>query len=168
MGVTSFEDSVPEPKVPHPGVHFPPPLLFVGAFLTGWLLHRRWPVVMLPAEWSTAREIAGVLLVALGLTLVVWALATFHRHRTAIYPNRPASRIVRDGPYRRTRNPMYVSMTLIYLGVGLLVNSALPLLFLPLALFLLLRLVIAREERYLRSAFGEEYTAYCRQVGRWL
>lgn len=168
MGALLSEDRVPEPTVAHPGVHFPPPLLFVAAFLAGWLFHREWPVAMLPDEWSTAREIAGALLVATGSALVLWALATFHRHRTAVYPNRPASRIVRDGPYRRTRNPMYVSMTLIYLGVATLMNVALPVLFLPVALLLLVRLVIAREERYLRSAFGEEYAAYCRDVGRWL
>ncbi len=168
MGAHLFEGRVPESTPAHPGVNFPPPLLFVAAFLAGWLLHRRWPVPILPAAWSMAREIAGLLLVTLGMMLVLWALITFRRHRTAVYPNRPASRIVRDGPYRRTRNPMYVSMTMIHVGVALLVNSVLPVLFLPIALLLLVRLVIAREERYLHAAFGEAYAAYCRNVGRWL
>src|SRR5687767_1405025 len=168
MGAHLFEDLVSESTVPHPGVRFPPPTLFVLAFAAGWLLHRRWPRTLLPGSWTNAREMTGALLVAAGLALITWALATFHRHRTAIYPNRPASRIVRDGPYRRTRNPMYVSMTLIYLGLTLLLNSWLPLVFLPIALLLLMQLVVAREERYLRSAFGDEYAAYCRDVGRWL
>ena len=159
---------VPEPTVPHPGVKFPPPLLFVAAFLAGWLLHRQWPQPLSSTSDSPLREGTGFILVVAGLMLMTWALATFTRHRTAIYPNRPASRVVRDGPYRRTRNPMYVSMTSIYLGVTLLANTWLPLLFLPVALVLLMHLVIAREERYLRSAFGEEYTLYCRDVRRWL
>ena len=154
--------------VPHPGVKFPPPLLFVAAFLAGWLLHRRWPQFLLADQWSTAREAGGVLLVVAGVSLMLWALVTFRRHRTAIYPNRPASRIVRDGPYRRTRNPMYVSLVAVYLVMALLVNSVLPLIFLPFAVLLLVTLVIAREERYLRSAFGDEYATYCRDVRRWL
>ena len=168
MGAHLFEDLVSEPTVPHPGVKFPPPLLFVAAFTAGWLLHRQWPRFLLPDGWATAREIAGAAFGLVGITVILWALATFHRHRTAIYPNRPASRIVRDGPYRRTRNPMYVSMTLLYVGLALIVNSWLPLVFLPVALLLLVQLVVAREERYLRSAFGEEYASYCREVGRWL
>ena len=168
MGAHLFQDLVPESSVPHPGVKFPPPILFVTAFVAGWLLHRRWPRALVPVRWDAVREVAGALLVTAGVAFVLWALATFHRHRTAIYPNRPASRIVRDGPYRLTRNPMYVSMTAVYLGMTLLVNSWLPLVFLPIALGLLLQLVIAREERYLRSAFGEEYASYCRDVRRWL
>ena len=168
MGAHHFEDLVVHPTVPHPGVKFPPPLLFVATFLAGWLLHRQWPVPILPPRANTVREVAGALLVAIGIALILWALATFRHHRTAVFPNRPASRIVRDGPYRFTRNPMYVSLTLIYFGLSLLVNSVLPLLFLPIALVLLVRLVIAREEHYLRSAFEEEYAAYTRDVRRWL
>ena len=170
MGAHLFRHAMPESTVvvPHPGVRFPPPLLFVAAFLAGWLTHRRWPAPVAPRGWQTPREAVGALLIVAGLALVLWALVTFRRHRTAVYPNRPASLVVHDGPYRRTRNPMYVSMTLVYLGVTLLVDSALPLVFLPFALLLLVRLVIAREERYLRSAFGEEYASYCQRVPRWL
>ena len=157
-----------ETTVPHPGVHFPPPLLFVTAFLAGWLLHKRWPQPIAGSRLETVRDIVGAGLLLAGFSLVLWALATFRRHRTGIYPNQPAVRIVRDGPYHRTRNPMYLSMTLLYLGGAMLVNSLLPLAFLPIALLLLAKLVIAREERYLRSAFGEEYASYCRDVRRWL
>ena len=157
-----------ESNISNPGVHFPPPLLFVGAFLAGWAAHRRWPLPIAGERWDGPREAVGALVVVAGLSLVAWALVTFRRHRTAIYPNQPASRIVRDGPYGRTRNPMYLSMTLLYLGMSFLVNSALPVALLPVALVLLTKLVIAREERYLRSAFAEEYGAYCRDVRRWL
>jgi protein-S-isoprenylcysteine O-methyltransferase Ste14 len=168
MGAHLFTIIVPESTIAHPGVKFPPPLLFVVAFLAGWLLHRRWPLPLTGADWSAPRELLGAILMVAALSLIVWSMATFVRHRTAIYPNRPASRVVRDGPYRRTRNPMYVSMTVLYTGLTLVVNSWLPLLFLPVALALLVTLVITREERYLRSAFGEEYAVYCREVGRWL
>lgn len=159
---------MPESRVSSPGVHFPPPLLFVGGFLLGWLAHRRLPQPITPERWERPREAVGALLVVAALSLILWALATFRRHRTGIYPNQPASRIVRDGPYRLTRNPMYVGMTLLYLGGAALVNSLLPPAVLPLVLFVLSKLVIAREERYLGSVFTEEYAAYCRDVRRWL
>ncbi len=157
-----------EPTIANPGVRFPPPLLFAAGFLIGWLIHRRWPMPLLPAEWSRTAEPIGVASIAVALGIVIWAFATFLRHRTAIYPNQPAARIVRDGPYRWTRNPMYLSMTLMYIGLVLLVNALLPLLLLPAVLVLLVMLVIRREERYLRSAFSDEYAAYCRDVRRWL
>ena len=157
-----------EPPIANPGVRFPPPLLFAAGFLLGWLIHRRWPRPLLPAEWYSTGEAIGLAAVVAAVAIVIWAFATFLRHRTAIYPNQPAARIVRDGPYRWTRNPMYVSMTVIYVGLTLLVNALLPLLLLPFVLVLLVRLVINREERYLRSAFSDEYAAYCRDVRRWL
>jgi protein-S-isoprenylcysteine O-methyltransferase Ste14 len=75
---------------------------------------------------------------------------------------------VTGGPYRRTRNPMYVAMTLLYLGASLLMNGLWPLLALPVVLAALTFAVIRREERYLSSAFGAEYDAYRRRVRRWL
>jgi protein-S-isoprenylcysteine O-methyltransferase Ste14 len=110
----------------------------------------------------------AVVLVALGLLLIFWGIATFRVHRTAVFPNRPAAHIVRAGPYRFTRNPMYTGMTVAYGGVAFLLNDAWPLVLLPLVLVLLVRLVIAREERYLMSAFPTEYGEYQRQVRRWL
>jgi len=80
----------------------------------------------------------------------------------------PASRMVQHGPYRYTRNPMYLGMAVSYVGFSLVVNSAWPLLLLPLALVGLYRLVIAVEERYLEATFGEEYLAYKKKVRRWL
>ena len=157
----------PDP-IPHPGVRFPPPFLFAAGFLAGWWLSRRVPLPLLPAGASFAGEILGLLLGVAGLALIFWGLATFHRHRTAIFPNRPASRIVRGGPYRFTRNPMYTGMTSCYCGLTLLLDDAWPLVLLPIVLVLLVRLVIAREERYLASAFPVEYAAYRREVRRWL
>ena len=157
-----------ERPIPHPGVKFPPPFLFAAGFLGAWLAHRRWPIAILPESWRGAGAAAGVIAVVMAVAILGWAFATFLRHRTAILPHRPASRVVRDGPYRWTRNPMYVSMTLTYLGLALITNALLPLLVLPLVLVLLVRFVIRREERYLASAFGDDYTAYCRDVRRWL
>jgi protein-S-isoprenylcysteine O-methyltransferase Ste14 len=154
--------------MPHPGVRFPPPFLFAAAFLAAWWLGRRLPLALLPPGARLAGEIPGLVLGVAGLVLIFWGLATFRRHRTAIFPNRPASHIVRSGPYRFTRNPMYTGMTMCYCGLTLLLNDLWPLILLPIALALLVRLVIAREERYLASAFPAEYDAYRLKVRRWL
>jgi protein-S-isoprenylcysteine O-methyltransferase Ste14 len=165
---TLLRGCVAQPPIANPGVRFPPPFLFAAGFLLGWLIHRRWPNRLFPAEWTSTAEAIGLVAIVIAFAIVGWAFATFLRHRTAIYPNQPATRIVRDGPYRWTRNPMYLSMTLMYIGLTFLVNALLPMLLLPLVLVLLVRLVIHREERYLRSAFSDEYAAYCQDVRRWL
>ena len=154
----------------NPGVHFPPPTFFVAGFLIAWLLETRVLRLRL-AGGGTARvvlEIAGAVVAALGLALGAWGLLTFARARTAIYPNRPASRIVTHGPYRFTRNPMYVGLAFAYLGIALGLNMGWPPLLLPLVLLALGRFVIRREERYLAGAFGEEYDRYRARVRRWL
>jgi protein-S-isoprenylcysteine O-methyltransferase Ste14 len=113
-------------------------------------------------------EPVGLALVILGFGLGAWAIITFRRQRTAIYPNQPASTLVARGPYRFTRNPMYAGLTIAYVGGSLLIGSVWPIVVLPLVLLLLTRLVIRPEEAYLTSAFGESYVAYRRKVRRWL
>lgn len=155
------------PALQSPGVRFPPPLLFVGGLGAGWLLDRF--VRALPvAHDGRALDAAGTVSVVLGVGVAAWGMITFRRAHTAIIPLHPATRIVDTGPYRFTRNPMYTGLTLVYLGVSLYMNSVWPLLALPIVLALLVRLVVRREEAYLRSAFPDEYVAYQARVRRWL
>lgn len=154
--------------LPHPGVRFPPPFLFVAAFLAGLGLERVWPSGGFAASARPLFAAAGWLAGVLGLLLIGWAVASFVRARTAMIPHKPASRLVITGPYRVTRNPMYTGLTLLYVGLALVFAVWWPLLFLPLAMWSLYALVIQREERYLAGAFGEEYAAYRRRVRRWI
>ena len=149
------------------GVHFPPPLFFLFGFLVGWLLNRVHALPVLPPS-TTAREPVGLVLVGAGLLFMFWALVTFLAARTTVIPNRPASRLVTAGPYRFSRNPMYTGFTAVYIGFTLIINSAWPLLILPLVIMALLSMVIEREERYLNSAFGAEYAEYKGRVRRWV
>jgi protein-S-isoprenylcysteine O-methyltransferase Ste14 len=151
----------------NPGVRFPPPTIFVAGFFAGWLLDRRVRALPLSELLGGAGEIVGVVLVAIGLGLTLWGLATFHAARTAIMPNQAASRIVTSGPYRFTRNPMYTGLTIGYIGGAGVIDTAWPLVLLPLVLALLVELVISREERYLSEAFGDAYDEYKSRVGRW-
>ena len=155
------------PALPSPGVRFPPPLLFVGGLLAGWLLGRYARALPMAGD-GRLLDTAGTVLVVLGVALGAWGMITFRRAHTAIVPLHPASRVVTNGPYRFTRNPMYTGLTLVYLGISLYMNSLWPVLALPIVLALLIRLVVRREEAYLRSAFPAEYLAYQARVRRWL
>jgi protein-S-isoprenylcysteine O-methyltransferase Ste14 len=104
----------------------------------------------------------------IGSLLAGWGLVVFFRIRTAIMPIRPASHLVASGPYRFSRNPMYVGLSVLYLGLALLFNVVWPIVLLPLVVFALYHLVIRREERYLADAFGDAYAAYRQRVRRWL
>jgi protein-S-isoprenylcysteine O-methyltransferase Ste14 len=152
-----------------PGVRFPPPLIFASAFLLGWLIHRYavplWP--SMPSGLGRLVDVIGWILVAIGLAFAYWGIFTFLRRRTAIYPNRDASTLVIEGPYRYSRNPMYSGMIIAYIGGVAVVKSLWPLVLLPVAILVLYRFVIMREERHLAEAFGESYREYQRRVGRW-
>jgi protein-S-isoprenylcysteine O-methyltransferase Ste14 len=154
--------------LPHPNVRVPPPAIYLVGFVAGWLVDRRWPLAVMGAEHGRARVAIAALFIVLWFVLMITAFATFRRARTAIIPVFPATSVVTTGPYRVTRNPMYVSLIALYVGGSLLVNSWWPLILLPAVVLLIDRAVIAREERYLRSAFPAEYAAYCDRVRRWL
>lgn len=153
-----------------PGVKFPPPFLFVGGLFIAWLLETRvHPLQLFPLGAITpATRSAGYTLVIGGILIAAWGMITFARAHTAIIPHKPASSLVDTGPYRFTRNPMYTGMTVAYLGGILLLNTWWAVIFLPIALVLLFRFVVQREERYLRAEFGAAYDDYRKRVKRWL
>ena len=152
-----------------PAVSFPPPLLFAVAYLAAWLLDRYvahwWPDLSLQTSYRL--DILGWTLVITGLALAYWGIMTFLRQRTAVYPNRDARVLVVSGPYRFSRNPMYTGIIMACIGGCAVISSLWPLLTVAIATVALHVLVIRREEAYLTTAFGEDYRAYQRQVGRW-
>jgi protein-S-isoprenylcysteine O-methyltransferase Ste14 len=113
-------------------------------------------------------DMVGSVLVLGGGALGLWGMLSFYRARTALFPHQPASRLVVSGPFRLTRNPMYIALSAVHAGAALVLNQLWALLFLPISIALVRTIVIAREERYLRSAFGAEYENYMRRVRRWL
>jgi protein-S-isoprenylcysteine O-methyltransferase Ste14 len=147
------------------GVSFPPPFVYGLGLLAGYLLHRAVPIALVPAGMLRA---LGWVLVALGALLAAWALAYFARAGQTPDPRRPVKAIVAHGPYRFTRNPMYLAMAVVYLGVTALMNDFWPLIVFPVVLVIMIRAVIAREEAYLERAFGDEYRAYRTRVRRWI
>lgn len=151
-----------------PGVRCPPPLIFLGGLLASWGLDRRLAFDIDGSGRGLVQSVLGWALLGAGAAMLAWGLATLLRFRTTFHPDRPASHLVVSGPYRYSRNPIYVGMTAVYAGIALLANSAWPLLLLPAVLVILTTMVIGREERYLSKAFGGEYAGYCRRVRRWI
>ena len=147
------------------GVRFPPPLVFAGGLLGGWLLERLQPAAAFDGRgwWLLALPL-GVA----GVALIASALGLFRRAGTDPLPMRPTTVLVFDGPYRFTRNPMYLGMALVYLAAALMLDLPWALLLLPPVLFVIVTQVIAKEERYLDAKFGEEYRSYRARVRRWL
>ena len=111
----------------------------------------------------------GILLILLGAIAPVWAILLFRREGTEVNPTSPANRkLVTTGPYQLTRNPMYLGLVIITLGIALCVG-AWPMFAAPIALFATASLVhIPFEEAKMRRQFGTSYDAYVRQVRRWV
>ncbi len=149
----------------NPGVIAPPPLIYAGALLLGLLANRLSPIPFLPRGLS---RVLGWPLIVGGLVVGFLGVREMKRAGTNVDPYRPATAIVTGGPYRFTRNPLYLSMTLIYGGISALSNALLPVLLLPIVLRLMRRGVIEREERYLERKFGDEYIEYKEEVPRWI
>ena len=150
-------------------VRFPPPLIPLFTILLGIGLDRLWPIrpgFQLPAP---ARYWVGGLIVAgatLGLGL--WPVILFRRSGQSEIPWTPTPSIVERGPYRFTRNPMYLQMVLVCIGVAVLLWNAWILLLVPLCAWALQRFAIRPEEAYLERKFGAGYLAYKQRVRRWL
>ena len=147
------------------GVVAPPPLIYLGSLVLGLILNMRHPIAFLPRTMARA---LGWSLVGGGVLLLGWFEQTIHRAGTPANPYKPVSGIATEGPFRYTRNPAYLSMTMIYAGISGLANALWAILLLPLALLVVQRGVIEREERYLERKFGEEYLRYKERVRRWI
>lgn len=149
----------------HPGViAFPPLIWLVGAGLSG-LAHYFFPHRLMSPEVS--RPI-GIALAIVAPSLALWGAGVLKAAGTNVNPSQPALTIVRRGPYRFTRNPMYLAICLLQVALGFLLNDWLSLAFVvPLALVLNYG-VILREERYLEEKFGDQYLVLKRGVRRWI
>ncbi len=151
--------------VPHPGVRVPAPLIHAGFLALGVLLHMRsrWTLM----DPATAMGIGSLLVICVSVFSLASAFQ-FARTGTSMLPYRPSSHLITNGPYQISRNPIYLSLVLIHLGIGIWINSgwvvasALP------CILILDRWMIDREERYLELRFGPEYRAYAARVRRWI
>ena len=166
MYLTNFMATKSDPNnLDHADVRIPPPLIYVAGFVLGLALERFLPVLVLPKIPS---RVAAVLCIALGVTIAVWSVGLFHRERTSFVPIKPTTTLVIYGPYRFTRNPMYLGLVCVYLGIALWFGIFWALILLPAVMALIQRYVIIREEQYLERKFGGAYLKYKADVRRWI
>jgi protein-S-isoprenylcysteine O-methyltransferase Ste14 len=161
MADGSERTSIPD----HPGVKVPPPLIYVGVFALGLLLERFFPILDLP---QTSRHVAAVLCIVFWAILTVWSIGLFRRAGTNFIPIKPTTALVFSGPYRFTRNPMYLGFIGLYVGLAMWFSVVWALLLLPGVIAGIQYYVIVREEQYLERKFGEKYLRYKARVRRWL
>ncbi len=147
------------------GAVAPVPFVFLGGFVIGVVANLFFPFPIWRSVWI---QVIGVVVLVAGIWLLGSAGAAFRRHRTPLMPWEPSVELVQDGPYRFSRNPIYLSFAMMYLGASFIFNSVLLLVVLALVLVLFDRTQIPREERYLQEKFGEEYSRYRGKVRRWV
>ena len=140
-----------------------PPLLTVGAVLLGWLVH-----VLTPSPLPDGLAPLGWTLVAAALAIDVWAALTFRRHRANIRPDRAATTLIEDGPFARSRNPIYLANVMLTAGLGLALSNGWLLLAALVLLVALRQLAVMREEEHMARRFPAAWPAYAARVRRWL
>ena len=142
-----------------------PPAPYAAALVGGWWLDRN--RLALPLDWGAFTKPVGWLLVGIGLVLAIWTLATLWRHHTTVNPYKAVSELCTDGPFRLSRNPIYLGDWFILAGVALLLETLWPLVFAPLIWAMLRYGVIRHEEAHLEARFGDAYRDYKSRVRRW-
>ncbi len=148
-----------------PGVKYPPPLIVSTLILLAYALEflASLPIIAGAAPWPS-----GSIVLAIALLMAAIAALQFRRAKTHLEPWKPTSSIIKRGVYRYSRNPIYLAFCIATLGIGMILNSwwvvgaVLP------QVYLLQHFVIAREETYLQTKFGDEYLAYQKKVRRWI
>jgi protein-S-isoprenylcysteine O-methyltransferase Ste14 len=143
-----------------------PPIAWALAFVVGlgagWLFPLSFVPMSIPRVW------AGGCVFVVGLALAIWAVVTFRKAGTRVEPNKPTTTIVENGPFRFTRNPIYIGMFLGQTGLAIGFDN-LWVLAMLVPFFLVIRHgVVAREEAYLERKFGPAYLGYKSRVRRWL
>jgi protein-S-isoprenylcysteine O-methyltransferase Ste14 len=147
-----------------PGVIAKPPTIYSVAVVVALVLHFMMP---LPISSAPVRLWIGLSMIGLGGVLVFFALGEFRNCETSEDTNVPTTTIVTRGPYRFSRNPMYMSLTLMLVGVGIAANIWWILLMVVPVLVVMHISVVVREERYLEQKFGQVYRDYKASVRRW-
>ncbi len=150
-----------------PGVLAPPPLITLGLIAAGLILDSFW-TIRLPSLPPPLDPLPGIVILVAGFALSAWSVLGFLHHRTHPDPYHPTTTLITSGPFRFSRNPIYVAFLLMHLGVGVwtaklwVVAALLP------AAAVFRYGVIGPEERYLERKFGETYLAYKQSVRRWI
>lgn len=148
-----------------PNVRIVPPLVYLAGLTIGFLANIWMPIKFIPdlVAWAL-----GGVLICCGAVLAGSAMLRFKGASTTVRPDRPVSALVIAGPYKITRNPMYLGLAFVYLGIAIAGQSVWALILLPLVLTVIQRRAIEPEEAFLKRRFGVDYISYTTRVRRWM
>lgn len=152
-------------KPDNPGAIVRPPRLYLAALIIGIAADSVAPVASFPAWLSFG---VGAVLIIGGVILLALAMRYFGKAETNVPTTMPTTALVKEGPHRYSRNPIYVALTLTYVGIACTASSVFALILLLPVLSIMRYGVVAREERYLEAKFGQEYRAYKARTRRWI
>ena len=142
-----------------------PPFWLLGALVLVWLSTRLFPALTVSFG---ATRFAGAVLCIAGVALMIWAVQSFRRHQTSVVPHQMPERIITSGPFRLSRNPIYLGDVLVLAGAVLWWGAWPAILLIPAFVFVLLRRFIAPEEARMKENFGTEFDAFAKKTRRWL
>ncbi len=145
-----------------------PPLILLGALGAGFALRALFPLPWLPSPMADILFATGALLIAGAIAIDIMSMRRMKQARTTILPHRGSEHLVIGGPFRISRNPIYLGNVMIVTGLGFLLGSAWFLVLAAVVWLLIDRLAIRREERHLEHRFGKQYRDYRKSVRRWI
>jgi protein-S-isoprenylcysteine O-methyltransferase Ste14 len=156
-----------ESKRDHPGVYLPPPIIYIAMFLAALLMQK---LISFDKTFfhTTTSKLLGAVIIVIGLGFSFPALQQFFKTKNSLVTIKPANSLQTTGIYSLSRNPMYVSLLLLYTGLSFIIGNWWNLILLPVLFFVVQEYVIKREEKYLDRRFGEQYSEYKTKVRRWL
>jgi len=155
-------------ELPSVWIHLPVPWIFTIGYLIGIVLSLFVPVSISSGLWLAAIQILGVLGLALGAILAFWAQSIFRKLHTTTVPTETTTSLVTWGPYRFSRNPMYLGLFFFFVGLSAIAVFVWSVIILVFVLAYVNVVVIPVEEKQLETNFGETYRSYRRNVRRWI
>lgn len=162
----STDDTVrPESDSHGPGVRIHPPVIYAGSILSGMAIDNYWPQTM---PFDIHGHFYGSIIFAFALLIAGFSIFEFYRSSTDVRPDKPDSALINSGPYRFTRNPLYIVLSLVQISVAVWFNNVWVLILVMLSLIIITQYAIKREECYLEKLFGQDYLDYKQRVRRWL
>jgi len=156
-----------ENKNDNPGIYVPPPLLYGATFFAAVLIQKILPLNK-TFFYTIPSKIIGSIIILIGLFFTFPALRQFFKTRNTLVTIKPANSLQTTGIYSISRNPMYISLLLFYIGLSFILGNWWNLVVLPLLVLIVQEYVIKREEKYLSRRFGQQYLEYKAKVRRWI
>lgn len=154
-------------KKDNPGVYLPPPLIYLGIFFLSVLIQKK--ILLSTVFFETKIALVfGWIFIILGIIFILPAIIKFFKTKNTLVTIKPANSLQTSGVYSTSRNPMYLGLLMLYIGMAFFKGNSWTLIFIPVVILVITYFVIRKEEKYLTRAFGNDYIEYRKKVRRWI